>query len=181
LSLKRQPPTDSSGGGGSGDPSGDPSEGPDDDAPHPTIRSQKRPDDAGRSSPPPLDVAALARQVSCLPDRPPPGIYLPTSLLTPLCVRQVTLEELKLEMQCKTDVKPHGADGQVVLDAVRAQLEDIAGARDGGAGVVRVFGTRLLEELRQAMVDRTQVHPRADHCHTRTTTKHSTRTRTQHC
>ena len=100
----------------------------------------------------------------------------------------MTLEELKLEMQCKTDVKPHGpdgqvvldavranpnpkpnpnpcpkhnpkpnlTDGQVVLDAVRAQLEEIAHVRDAGA-VVRVFGARLLEALRQEMVDRTQV------------------------
>jgi len=76
LSLKRQPPTDSSGGGGGGGGGGGPSDSPDDDddAPHPTIRSQKRPDDAGRSSPPPLDVAALARQVRRLSDRPPPGI-----------------------------------------------------------------------------------------------------------
>ena len=36
--------------------------------------------------------------------------------------RDVLLEELKLEMQCKTDIHPHGEDGCTILETVEKQL-----------------------------------------------------------
>ena len=41
--------------------------------------------------------------------------------------RDVLLEELKLEMQCKTDIHPHGEDGCIILETVEKQLIGMCG------------------------------------------------------
>ena len=42
--------------------------------------------------------------------------------------RDILLEELKLEMQCKTDIHPHGDDGCIILETVERQLLGMNGS-----------------------------------------------------